>query len=142
MKRTIKFRGKDTFKSQFFPQRWLYGTPVQDGDETWMCVKKEDKGIVSIKVVSSTIGQFTGHTDCNGKEIYEGDIISSPLNSVVIVKFGYKEHRVRHHGVDDSFAAYGWIAENIQNGITDFLDNEILQGKVIGNIYDNPELIK
>ncbi|MBD5240499.1 MAG: hypothetical protein HDS59_00200 [Barnesiella sp.] len=140
--RQIKFRAKDTFKSEFFPQRWLYGTPVQDGDDMWMCVKVEDKGIVSVKVDPSTLGQFTGLTDCNGKEIYEGDIISSPLNYVVIVKFGYKEHRVRHHGVEDSFAAYGWIAENIQNGITDFLDNEILQGKVIGNIYDNPELLK
>lgn len=136
----IKSRAKDTFKSEFFPQRWLYGTPVQDGDDTWMCVKKEDRGIVSVKVDPSTLGQFTGLTDCNGNEIYEGDIIISPLNNVVIVKFGYKEHRLRHHGVEDSFAAYGWIAENIQNGITDFLDNEILQGKVIGNIHDNPEL--
>ena len=134
--RQIKFRGKRLDNGV-----WIYGDLIH--------IDKSDIGIVTdydhwsgCRINPDTVGQFTGLTDCNGKEIYEGDIISSPLNNVVIVKFGYKEHRVRHHGVEDSFAAYGWIAENIQNGITDFLDNEILQGKVIGNIYDNPELLK
>ena len=88
-----------------------------------------------------TVGQFTGLHDKNGKGIYEGDVLRSPLGNVVIVKFGYKEHIVKHDIFTDSFAAYGWIVENVKNGITDFLDNEFLQGEVVGNIHDNPSLI-
>lgn len=93
-------------------------------------------------VIPDTIGQYTGLKDCNGKEIYEGDIIRSTQNNIVEVKWGYKEHIVKHNGVTDSFAAYGWIVERIKDGRTDFLDNEFLQGEVIGNVHSNPELLK
>lgn len=141
MNRIIKFRGKDTFKSDYFPAKWWYGGIMIDGEDAWLCAKKENNGIVSVKIIPETIGQFTGLTDKNGTEIYEGDIICTHLN-VVVVKWGYKEHIVKHHRIVDSIAAYGWIVESVANGLTDFLDNEFLQGEVIGNIYDNPELLK
>lgn len=148
MERKIKFRGK-----RFDNGEWVVGSLlsiedtcfiIEEGDfdfdyrteahAFWFdCTQKE--------VDPDTIGQFTGLLDKNGKEIYEGDILRSPLGNVVIVKFGYKEHIVKHDIFTDSFAAYGWIVENVKNGITDFLDNEFLQGEVIGNIHDNPSLI-
>ena len=128
MERQIKFRAKDTFKSEFFPQRWLYGTPVQDGDDVWMCVKKEDKGIVSVKVDPSTVGQFTGLTDCNGKEIYEGDILGIPED----VDFA-PERVIFKEGCFKAQDDYTAIAMNS-------IDTEYRT--IIGNIHDNPELIK
>ena len=130
--RQIKFRGKTTANGH-----WAYGCLIDYGDNAISISNKRSNPWVQ----PETVGQFSGLTDCNGKEIYEGDIIRSPLNNEVVVKYGYKEHRVSHHGFVDSFAAYGWIVENIQNGLTDFLDNDFLQGEVIGNIPDNPDLI-
>ncbi|MDE7397025.1 MAG: YopX family protein [Muribaculum sp.] len=125
--RQIKFRGKDTFKSKFFPQRWLYGTPVQDGDDMWMCVKTVDKGIVSVKVDPSTVGQFTGLTDCNGKDIYEGDIVEA--NEYLYKVCWY-----------DSMASF--IAEMIYNGKQfRFTDNFLHDCEVVGNIHDDPSLM-
>ena len=139
--RQIKFRAKDTFKSEFFPQRWLYGTPVQDGDDVWMCVKKEDKGIVSVKVDPSTLGQFTGITDRSGREVYEGDIISW------ISAMGRSARRIQGVVVWDQNTMSWSIARDI--AITrSYTQHEVsrLAGKspveVIGNIHDNPELIE
>ena len=132
--RQIKFRGKDTFKSKFFPQRWLYGTPVQDGDDMWMCVKKEDKGIVSVKVDPSTVGQFTGLLDRNGKEIFEGDIVRYGEFIYHVIEF--KHGMFGYTLMDGWFVGYG--------GNTNFTFNPLDKSKeheVIGNVFDNPELI-
>lgn len=126
--RTIKFRGKNIHTGE-----WSYGNLAQF--DNGCCVD-------DVTVDRSTVGQFIGMLDSHGKEIYEGDILRSPLDNIVVVKFGYKEHIVKHGVFTDSFAAYGWIVENVKNGITDFLDNEFLQGEVIGNIHDNPEMLK
>ena len=128
--RQIKFRAKDTFKSKFFPQRWLYGTPVQDGDDMWMCVKKENKGIVSVKVDPNTLGQFTGLTDCNGKEIYEGDIVRFYDE----IEECYEESPIKY---DDEYCSF--VIEN-SSGDQITLSRHAFY-TVCGNIYDNPELI-
>ena len=136
--RQIKFRAKDTFKSEFFPQRWLYGTPVQDGDDTWMCVKKEDKGIVSVKVDPSTLGQFTGLTDRNGKEIYEGDIftVNGKYPRVILWDKMCWALMPTEYFHDEMF----WVM-NLQHPGIDWWEEFADEFEVIGNIHDNPELI-
>ena len=144
MNRKIEFRGKCSHCDA-----WAYGNlvnydddeapeihgfdPYREGDEVWR----------EITVAPDTVGQFTGLKDKNGKEIYEGDILRSPLGNIVSVEFGYKEHIVKHGRpqITDGFACYGWIARNVKNGITDFFDNEFAAGEVIGNIHDNQDLL-
>ena len=133
--RTIRFRAQDIASN-----KWLYGDLRHHKDD--VCIF-EQGGMKGEQVKRDTVGQFTGLRDINGKDIYEGDILRSPSGNIVAVKFGYKEHIVKHGWpyITDSFACYGWIARNVKKSITDFFDNEFAAGEVIGNIYDNPELI-
>ena len=147
--RTIKFRGRHLCG------QWYYGnlivretdSPVPETPQAYKCVMIGDVEDGSAEEVEEdTIGQFTGLKDCNGNDINinEGDILRSPSGNIVAVEFGYKEHIVKHGwpNITDSFACYGWIARNVKKGITDFFDNEFAAGEVIGNIHDNPELLK
>lgn len=65
--------------------------------------------------------QFTGLCDKNGKEIYEGDIIQTPSGRKQVVP-------------DDVLEFAWWIME--------YFDDAAEWLEVIGNIYENPELIK
>jgi len=75
------------------------------------------------------VQQFTGMIDEDGKDIYEGDIIFCK------VYYGI-ENRI---GIVDYFAS-SFIVD-WRNQIDDPLD-EIPDIKVIGNIFENPELLK
>lgn len=124
MKREILFRGKSIQNG-----KWLYGNiqiPEAPYDEYFMW----DNGW-QMQVDPDTIGQYTGLIDKNGMEIYEGDIIESK--------------RYRHIVMYDKNLA-GFCSANVKYpedlcGLNQQWINEC--GKVvIGNVTDNPELLK
>lgn len=90
-----------------------------------------DYAFVTLNVADVEISQYTGLKDKNGVEIYEGDIITH--NNGTTSLFNHEE--VRYW--EGSFIAGSCTANN---ALVNF--NASLYIEVIGNIYENPELLK
>ncbi len=92
-------------------------------DETHNDFRKSETDVV--------IMQFTGLEDKNGKDIYEGDIVRSPVNVIDSIRF---EHGAFVWGTD----LLGWDYDEFK------AEHVSPSGwaEVIGNIYENPELLK
>lgn len=133
--REILFRGKAINRdigwhnSNYKNGDWVYGLYTKKFDERFPNLPAEMQdvdGINGIEVDYNTIGQCTGLTDQNGKKIFEGDIVSCHSGAICN---GVHEHS-RTITVD--FEDYISILEI----------NECEECAIIGNIYDNPELLK
>ena len=74
--------------------------------------------------------QYTGMKDVNGVEIYEGDVLFHPLQGRRKVYYPYSE-RVASYGLRD-----------IDNGFGSTLQDSHAVWEVIGNIYENKELLE
>jgi uncharacterized phage protein (TIGR01671 family) len=83
--------------------------------------------------------QFTGLKDKNGKEIYEGDVIYIPSLSIKPEARGHNE--LVEWKEWEEVPSYGWnpMLQN-HSEYTSFQSEKMVE--VIGNIYENPELLK
>lgn len=90
--------------------------------------------------------QFTGLHDKNGKEIYEGDIFGAEDECLVILwSDGWAKFQVHIYGFDTYHNEGGGEEVNTKRTVlsTDDIEPfELEQYEIIGNIYENPELLK
>lgn len=118
--REIKFRAWDVFNEDMF--RHLDPDPILIS-AFFRDVFKRRAGGNDIHVM-----QFTGLKDKNGKEIYEGDVLRYQLyTSAPVCAFAVRWHSNGYWCVFDDGECW-------------FPDQHIRE--VIGNIYENPELVK
>lgn len=130
--REILFRGKD------IAGNWHYGDYEYFTDDFVKIVNHKEHEYGK-KVEFETVGQFTGLKDKNGKKIFEGDIIKSK-------KYG----KIIGHSTVNDFDVFVVIYEpamfRLENTHRAFnLVGKVGKGidyEVIGNIHDNPELLK
>lgn len=115
------FRGKRTDTG-----KWEIGLLARY-NEKYPCANIIDETELLIPVETKTVGQYTGLKDKNGKRIFEGDICKHRSNysgNAVISVVTY---------TDGHFLAL--VGENSGFELSEKLE-------VIGNIYDNPNLLK
>lgn len=136
--REILFRGKRKDNGEWFEGYLSETTIISDNTYVAFVIYKKPKGYYDSEcseVIPETVGQYTGSTDKNGKKIFEGDIVEFYINdSIVVGKVFYTE---------DSTAFEVWYELPEQKLF--FLSKTLCdcEGvKVVGNIHDNPELLK
>lgn len=124
--RKILFRGKRTDNGE-----WVQGYPCRYG---WIGKEKDyiipnyASALYTAEVDPETVGQYTGLTDTNGNKIFEGDI----------VWYNYEEERGIIQWDNDT-------ARFIITCSTFTVDFDNVYGyelEIVGNVYDNPELLK
>ena len=150
--REIKFRG---LTKTIAGNRWIYGYYYKvksffDNEEAHFIETIKSNHLTEFRVDKNTIGQYTGLHDKNGKEIYEGDIVTGTKYPFIdIGKQNYIGIVVFYEDVAQFGYEYKCVNKDkrgISNGINnEFNANENLiceDLEVIGNIYENSDLLK
>lgn len=138
--REIKFRAK-----RIDTKKWIYGYLMRHKPytelRTYIKASAETVGQIEwFQVDEETLGGYTGLKDKNGKEIYKGDVIRFKANFTQIERCGIKEGVVEWN---EDYARYQFNVKNFTDpfDMKEETDDLSYAWEVIGNIYENPELI-
>lgn len=157
MNREIKFRGK-----RLDNREWVEGTPVwsangrcymitgaEETEKMGMLhymingVEETEKMDVLCQIEYAevdpvTVGQYTGMQDKNGREIYEEDIVKAPLLDpifCVLIKDSFCNAEI-------IFNKGPFVVSYYKRDRNIYLSDLFDKITVVGNIHDNPELLK
>ena len=152
--REIRFRGKRLDNDEWVYGSLVRGVEVDDPNNvTWWIF--EDTTAHQMHLVKyqhpvdpSTVGQYTGLKDKNGKEIYEGDVVQQRVEHW---KLGDEDVSGYIRGVVAIYPSKGVCIKNTwlhPDGDEEPIELETPKRlyrrlcEVIGNIHDNPELLE
>ena len=125
--RKILFKGKRIDNGG-----WIYGSPIfQDGYVLIRFWNSEEFEFEEHLIAPESVSEYTGLTDKNGNKIFEGDILDCKSDL-------YERCKVIYNEFCSAFQL------ECADGFSDFFLCSINHKKmeIIGNIHDNPELLK
>ena len=131
--REIKFRAKEIETGRWI-YGWVFGKNVKSIVEldTGYISKVRVEAYYTTVVDPETIGQYTGLKDKNGKEIYEGDIVTAWSQ-------GYQAAGEVKQRIDGLWLMYPAYQHGKQWGLCPNPKGATTV-EIIGNIHDNPEV--
>lgn len=125
MNREIKFRGKRIDTGE-----WLYGDLVHSKDKTRCGILVNDAETYDeCEVNPDTVSRYTGLKDRNGKDVWEGDLLLTPERDIMVAE--WQDAKIITRCVRPANPRY-----------VNSLTFAYPVSGVIGNIYDNPELLE
>ena len=132
--REILFRGKRTDNGEWVEGSYVYASIEEKGKSLVENAIKRHWIITQngkcYEVDPSTVGQYTGLTDKNGKKIFEGDILDTTNSNS---RIWYVDYRNTAFCCDQGNANYSCVLDDF---------TQVSDVEVIGNIHDNPELLE
>lgn len=149
--REILFRGKPVnkadytlyeklYKSDVFKDGFVYGSLVIIKDKYYICIGVAGVSINSlinnttatfVEIIPETVSQYTGLKDKKRNKIFEDDIIE---------RFWFGKKYIYRIDYDKYIASF--IGKDIYGLYFTTFDYDAYEFEVIGNIYDNPELLE
>ena len=132
--REILFRGKRIDNDE-----WICGwyALLVCNDKTVIPYIRNENG-TDKEVIPKTVGQYTGLTDKKGKKIFEGDIVK--------VKITQNEDRQTYENCKIKIGVIVYNGDfalfTCKNNFMNFINWAFNDYEVIGNIFDNPELLE
>ena len=130
--REILFRGKRTINGDWVYGDFVHGNERKSLRDSIFVYDSETQSFNDYEINPSTLGQYTGLTDKNGKRIFEGDIAK--------VLQG-KDKDIAYVGFENgAFMLYPKTGNIYERNLWSYWYND-LDVEVIGNITDNPELL-
>ena len=146
--REIKFRGKCQRGYDYSNgDGWVYGSLLQNGcsmaivrTEDIDLGSKTDDGYSSIDdfgcipVIDNTVGVFLNITDKEGVDLFEYDVIKT-VNGLGVLMYFQTSWGIASY-------ANGYEGLNSYTSLDSFYVTDAKEWEVVGNIFDNPELLK
>ena len=121
---------------------WVYGlvSKLYKYDDKYFAEMTNTDGVSGIDVDPETICEYTGLTDKNGNKIFDDDIVQ--FEDDTPGQYEYHDDTFMNVGVVEYNNGRFYFTNRVSVEMDDIIYENIADCTVIGNIYDNPELLE